>query len=182
MAWNKRRKEARMRRWIVLLAVAAMAMALVACGKKAKKADEAAASAIVSKAVSMASGQETKVDVSGETVTFRGDDGTVVVTGKGAELPDDFPSDVPVYRGVQIMHSASSAEGHFSVSMTTLAPRTGVADYYKMVMPEEGWESQSTMNMPNATMLAYKKGNRAVSVMIAESDEGTVVTISGGTE
>jgi len=154
------------------------------CRKKEKTAEDEAASRIASRAVSLASGKDVKVDVEGETVTFTDAEGEVTVRGgKGTELPANFPKDVPVYKGAEILQTSSHAGTDFSIAFQTRDAVDKVADFYKNEMESEGWESEQALTMPNRAILAYKKGNRMVTLMIAaDEDGGTVVTASVGTD
>jgi len=169
-----------------VLVVIVLVVMIAGCGKKEKpaKATDDVASEIVSRAVSMASGQKTEVKVDGETVKITGTDGTVTVhAGKNGKLPEDFPTDLPRYKGAEILQSASQGKEAFAMSMQTEDALAKVAAFYKKEMASQGWESETAMDMPNRSILAFKKGNRAVNVMLMKNKEGgTVISLGGGTD
>ncbi|MFC1452065.1 hypothetical protein ACFLSJ_01820 [Verrucomicrobiota bacterium] len=163
--------------WVVVAAVAA-----TGCGKKKQERDDAAASRIASKAISVASGKDVKVKVDGDTVTYTDAEGGVTMhAGKGAKLPQGFPDDLPVYEKAEILHAASMGEDEFSVSLQSKDAVAAVAGFYKESMESEGWEPETVMDMQNRAMLAYRKGNRAANVMIAaDQDGGSVISLTTG--
>lgn len=187
----------RIRLAVVLMMVGAVV--LTGCGGKkeeaksapedvdvapAQQAEDETAAAIVSKAMSMASGEDVKVKVDGDKVTFTAEQGDVTIQGgEGTELPKDFPEDMPVYKNAVILHTATSGKDMFTVSLQSKDPVKTVSDFYKSTMESKGWESQTTMDMPNRSILAYKKGNRVASLMIAaDNDGGTVISLNSGVD
>jgi len=171
----------KVRMLVVLVVVAGLVVS--GCGKKKQEAEQEAAARIVSKAMSMASGRDTKVEVDGDKVTFTDAEGGMTIhAGKGTELPKDFPSDILVYEAAEILHSASRGADGFSVSMQTQDALGKVVEFHKKAMEAQGWQSETAMDMPNRAMLVYKKGERMAHLMIAsDSDGGTVISLTAAT-
>lgn len=170
-----------MSRWLVVLLV--VGLASVGCGKKtaekAEMTDKDVASHIVSKALTLASGKETKVEVGGETITVRGPDGEVVMQGgKGATLPDNFPKDVPIYKGASILHSVAKGTEAFSVSMATKDDVPTVVRFYRDKLTADGWTVENAMDTPERSIQSYKKGERGVSLMVMKGDDQTVIALA----
>ncbi len=168
----------------ILVMVIVLVLAVMGCGEdkrstEQKEADETA-SRIASKAMTIASGKEVNVEVNGETVQFKDADGNVTVhAGKGAKLLDEFPSDLHVYPEGEIIHTTSMGENEFSVTMQTKDDLNKVVDFHKKKMTEEGWQSETSMDMPNRAMLSYMKGDRVANLMIVQDkDGGTVISIT----
>ena len=165
---------------IALLLVSAVA--LTGCGKKKQERDEEAAARAASRAMSFAAGKDVKVSVDGEKVTLTDAEGNVTIQGgKGTELPRDFPEDLPVYKQADILHTATRNQNEFSIAFQTSAAMDKVVEFYKKSMESRGWNNETAMDMPQRSILAYRKDNRTVSLMIAaDEDGGTVVNITCG--
>ena len=120
------------------------------------------------------------VDVEGDKVTFSDTEGaTTVQAGKNVKLPQGFPDDVPVYEKATILSVVSRSKDEFAVSLQTGDAVKEVAGFYKTGMESKGWKSETAMDLPNRSILAYEKGNRAASVMIAaDKDGGSVITLT----
>lgn len=171
-----------MRRWVVVVTVLAVVFTLTGCRRSRKKeSEEEAADRIVSRAVSLASGKKTEVNVSGDTVQFKDAEGTLTVNaGEGAKLPDTFPKDIPVYKPASVMQSASRNENEFSVALQSKDDVEKIASFYTEGMAAEGWDAGQQMNMPNRSIHSYQKGKRMIHLMIFKGEDETVITIGGG--
>ena len=165
-----------MRRVGWLMLVAAVALVCFGCGRR--KAEEALAEKIVENAIEGASGGETDVDLSGDTVTVKSKEGTMVMSGGGnVSLPDKFPKDVPVYKGAKVITSMSAKDG-MSVTLQTADPLAKVGEFYKSRMDAQGWESETSLNTGNQTILGFKKESRSASViMMASKEGGTTISL-----
>jgi hypothetical protein len=164
--------------------VLACGIAVTGCGRNKEQREAEDAARIASKAMSVASGRDVKVDVKGDTVTFTDAKGNVKIQGgKGTKLPPDFPADIPVYKQAEILHTASRDEDQFSVALQSRDAVDKVAGFYRDAMTSADWESETTLDMPNRAILVYKKGDRMLSVMIsAKQDGGTVISMTAGTD
>ena len=165
-----------MRRIGWLIPVLAISLVCFGCGKR--QADEMAAEKIVENAIEGATGGEANVDLSGETVTIKSKEGTMVISGgENVSLPDNFPKDVPVYKGAKVLTSISSKEG-MSVTLQTTDAVAKVAEFYKTQMAAQGWQSEASLDTGHQTMLNYKKEARTAAVIImADQDGGTTITL-----
>jgi hypothetical protein len=165
---------------MALLAVLAVAVAATGCGKKKQAAEDETASKIASRALRLSTGQDVDVKVDGDKVTFTdGQGGVTVQGGKGTSLPTDFPEDVPVYSEADILRTAARGKDQFSVALQTKDTVATVAGFYKDAMKKKGWEAETGMDLPNRSIQAYEKGNRAVSLMIAaDKDGGCVISMT----
>lgn len=131
----------------------------------------------VEEAIEEATQGEAKVDISeeGGEVTIETEEGTFTAGQK--ELPDNFPSDMPVYPDANIGTTASS-EDTVSVSLSTDDSLATVSNYYKDELAAEGWEITQTATLENATVYDIKKGKITGAVAVAETDEGVSIIIT----
>ncbi len=164
-----------------VVAVAALAVFLMAslltagCGIIAEQVAE--------KAVEESTG--VKVDADEDQMTITTEDGeTLEVDAEGADLPDGFPSDVPVYDAdIEGSTSFSSGEGqNFSIALVTTDSFDDVVDWYKSEFESKGWESvgETVANVDgdSTAVLAYEKGDVEASVTIGEdSENGGILNI-----
>ena len=142
---------------------------------------------------------EVKVDKSKDQITVKTKDGEVKVNQKGDEatyeaktkdgtvkfstatsgvaLPDNFPKDIPIYKGAKVQMASSQPK----VSMVQLlvdAAAPDAAKYYQDELKAQGWEIESTTNMGDSSMVVAKKENRSCSVMAMKQDNGSLVQIA----
>src|SRR5262245_55493988 len=91
--------EALMQRvWLLIGVLAVFATVGVACGKKAS---ETASEKMIESGM-RASGQDADVTVNAGNMQIKTKDGDVSM-GEGTKLPDQWPDDVPVYKGLKLL-------------------------------------------------------------------------------
>lgn len=115
-----------------------------------------------------------KVDVDSESgdYTIKSGDGTYELTSSG-ELPDNFPSDVPLYDDQDITGSyRSSSEGvsSWSVTAETEDSVAKVGDFFDDEF--SSWDNQGEFSASGTTTTVYKKGNLSATVSVGESSQG----------
>ncbi|MBU0507144.1 hypothetical protein KJ708_14245, partial [bacterium] len=69
-----------------------------------------------------------------------------------------------------------------SISLQTKEALSKVATTYKAQMAKNGWKETMSMDMGGQNMLAYKKADRTVQVVIAASNNETVINITAMTK
>lgn len=154
------------------LACAAFVLLAAGCGKSPEeRATEAA--------IKAASGQDVEVERGGDTMTFRGADGSQATVSQGGNLalPSGFPDDV--YRpSTHAVTSVIDVEGMQMVGMSTRAGPAEVVAEARAAMERAGWKQVMAMEAEGTSMLAYEKGERTVSLSVAPQDEGgTLVNV-----
>ena len=124
---------------------------------------------------------EVTVDKQNKQVTFEGKtkegDVKVAASESGVALPDNFPKDVPIYKGAVV--KVASTQG--KTMMVHMAVSASVADalkYYQDQLKDQGWEIQSTMNMGEGSMLSAKKADRQCTAMVLKDNKGTMVQLT----
>lgn len=162
---------------IVALCIAALALGVTGCQRAVERAVEGATGV--------------KVDQKGESVTVTGDDGEeLTISGKGGSLPDDWPSDIPVYPGVELVSSSSMRIGdsaHMTVAWTTSDDVNDAYEWYRDKLPSAGWEitSDFTMEQNGERManLSSAKGSTEIHIFIGDEHDGsTLITIQARSE
>ena len=163
---------------LVFLAAAFALMVNLGCGKS----KEEAAEEVVEQAVEAALGDEAGVDLSDEgmTVTSEDEDGTYTwKAGDQAEVPSDFPDDVHVYEGAEVVMSTETPDG-FSLALGVDAPVEDVVKSYLEAMSAAGWTKHMETEMDGGHMMVYGKGDRSVNVAIFEEEGMTQIGLTVG--
>jgi hypothetical protein len=96
---------------------------------------------------------------------------------QGVALPDDFPKDVPIYKGATVktaMQTKDMVMVHFRVPTASFAE---VAKYYQDELKGQGWEIEATVNLGEASTVSAKKEKRQCSVTATKDDKGTMAQV-----
>jgi len=149
-------------RVLAVLCVLVLAGSIVGCQSIAEKATE--------KAIEKSTGVE--IDKSGDEVTIKGEDGTEVTASSDGELPEGFPSDVPVYEG-KIVTSVKADKG-WSVALEASDDVNTIFDWYKSELEKDGWKIVSEMKVTDGAAVVAEKGDQNLQVTIGASgsDDG----------
>jgi hypothetical protein len=94
----------------------------------------------------------------------------------GVSLPNGFPKDVPVYPGATIAVSATTQD-MINVSLQTTDQPQEVKAFYQEKLKQNGWQTQSTLNIPQGTMLHATKDGRTQTVTIGRDEDKTVISL-----
>jgi hypothetical protein len=164
----------RMSLWVVVLAV--LVVLPTSCGKKAS---ETAAEKMIESAM-RAEGQKADVTINSETMQVKTKDGDMSF-GEGTKLPEEWPDDVPVYKGLKLISAMKTKEG-FSIQGTTTDSHDKVAEYYKEQVAKSGWTEDTVMTQPQMAMLTYKKDKRTLAIVISGQNAEISVSITIGNE
>lgn len=162
---------------IVMVVIIGLLIIYVAATRLLGIAGQKVAEKAIEEAIEQEGGPVTDVDISGngEKIVIETEEGTF--TAGKQELPDNFPSDLPVYSGAAIASTASGPEG-LAVTLTTQDSAKEVSTFYKNELADNGWEITQTVTLENATVYGFQKGSIEGTVAITESEEGTSITIS----
>ncbi|MFA6563693.1 MAG: hypothetical protein WCV00_17445 [Verrucomicrobiia bacterium] len=96
---------------------------------------------------------------------------------KSVALPDNFPKDVPIYKGA-VVKMAASQGAQLIVHLHVAASFTDAGKFYQEQLKSRGWEIGTTMNMGDTSMVTASKAGRQCAVVAAKQDDGAVVQIS----
>lgn len=129
-------------------------------------------------AIEAAAGQGVEVERDGETMTFRGEDGTEAHLSQGDDLalPPGFPDDVylPADHSVR---SVMDVEGMQIVGMTTAGPLDRVRDEARSTMERHGWKQVLAMEGEKGSMLAYQKDERHAALSFGREGDRVMVNV-----
>jgi hypothetical protein len=119
-----------------------------------------------------------KMDATEDGGTITTADGTEMLSGSRAKLPDDFPKDVPQYKGMELVMVATMPDGNLSVSATTPDSPEKVAAFYKKEAEANGWKVETSMDMGEMKNFQYSKESRGLSVMLMNDDGKTGIQLT----
>jgi hypothetical protein len=100
-----------------------------------------------------------------------------------AKVPDDFPSDFPVYKNAVAkkyapMVSANPKLGTVLI-LDTPDAKAAVLDFYREALPAQGWTVEKPMSTAPDSLTA-SKGARRISVSVLDSDSKHITSIQLG--
>lgn len=158
----------------LLLAIAAMQV--TGCRKVAEEAAE--------QAVEQATGVDVEQDGDSVTITSEDDEGGQVniTTGEGAEVPDEFPDDFPLYDG-DVTGSSSVASPDGSMVVVTVETKDDfdtVKDFFDKAFADEGWnvifQMSSSEGGSQGISYTLEKDERNATLTIDTTDGVTTIT------
>lgn len=155
----------------VIVGVVVVGLILNGIGNKAS--EEAA-----ERAIEAATGGRVDVDADDGEVTVRTEEGT---WSTSAELPDDFPSDVPLYPDAEVQGSVAAAGqqgGGISVGLQTDDDLSDVTAWYKREVPAKGWTVTTDATVNGALILGASKDGRTLSVSVSGEGESVTIVLS----
>jgi hypothetical protein len=124
---------------------------------------------------------EVTVDNKGGQVTIESKtkDGNATITAndKGIPLPDNFPKDVPIYKGA-VVKVASTQGKSMMVHMSVSASAADLLKFYQDQLKDQGWEIQSTMNMGEGSMISAKKASRQCTALVMKQEKDSLVQLT----
>ena len=189
------------RTWIVWGLAACVAAA--GCGKKAEeKLSEKLTEKLLEKSMAK-DGVKAKVDISGNQMSFtttdadgkqahvkmdgdslvvEGPDGVETFRAGGAgDMPKDFPADVYVLSGADVVSSISTPGGA-NLTLKSANSKADVVARYAAEMKAQGWTTETTMDMGETAMLSFAKDNRQASVIVQAENGATDINLTVGTK
>lgn len=121
------------------------------------------------------------VDIQDGTVQYQDtESGTKAAWGENVEIPDEFPSDLPVYEngtvvGVTVTTTGAAIGAWVSVS-TTDTPSQAVS-WYADRLTSDGWTQQASYSMQDMEMRTFAKGGASITVSAGSSGTETGETV-----
>jgi len=153
-------------------------LAFIAGCSCSENAEQSIAEKIAEKAIEAQTGQKADIDMDKESMTIKTEDGDVSITsGKSAQIPDNFPKDIPMYEGYVLDMAMEVPEG-YSLSFTTEDDVAKVSEWYLNEMTDEGWTKEASMDMGSQKMLVFKKGERGVNLVVAPDEDQTRISLT----
>lgn len=167
----------KVRIWIGLV-LAVIALCAIVAGGCGKKAEEVTAEKMMEKAMSAATGKDTKVDLNNGNVHVENKDMKVDIASSST-WPADMFADVPKFTDGTIERVVSSNEGgmkKFNIYYGSI--KEGAIKEYTQSLKAKGWDSNLT-DMGNAAMLSGSKGNLGITFTYnAEKKDGVLAAYS----
>jgi hypothetical protein len=97
--------------------------------------------------------------------------------GDGADLPANFPNDVPIYAGAKVT-SSISGEDAMTVTLSVAGKsETEVRNFYRDELKSRGWNITGEYSFGISTLSA-EKDTRSVVLGFFEDESGKEVTVS----
>ncbi len=118
------------------------------------------------------------VDVDNGDVTFTGDDGDTEFRAS-QELPEDFPSEVPLYAGAELESSSrirQNDEVYWSANYTTSDDYTTVSNYFEDIVDQGDWTKDSIFESGQMTNLSASNETAGLQLqlsVLADESAGT---------
>lgn len=182
------------------MALLATCIGLWGCGQKAA---EKISEAVVEKAIEDAAareGQKVDVDMSSGRVTIQSEEGTfemdtgegsttfssdkgegAFVVGAQAEIPEDFPKDVPLYANMTPnMVMQDNAEKTITVTASTPDAPDKVVAFFRSNMKDKGWSEDTALtgDMGKMNLFTFTKGEREATLMVLAGETGAEITLT----
>ena len=120
----------------------------------------------------------------GDETTFQSEDGEVVIGSSTGELPDDFPSEIPLPDGLAIEYTQSMSmdEGQSFIVGGNVGGDIGdVMDEYVTSLEAAGFTQLQLTTMPEGGFFAYDNGTWGVGGSVGEGADGAaafVITVT----
>ncbi len=164
---------------ITAFVLVAMVFSISGCAQKI-------ASNIVENAIENAAaeeGEDVDIDIEGGEISITDEEGTEMNIG-GTDIPDDWPSSIPVNKDIEIQYSGrekSDDKSNWYIGGVYNGEGQKLYDYYKGEF--SGWneESDTTTESGGLKSFFYSASNDSYyfSLMISDTDEeGVTVTIT----
>ena len=156
---------------VVVGAIAGAALFLSGCGDAAEQAAEE----VAEQAIEEQGGGDVEIDADGESFSVEGEDGSEFSVGSD-ELPEDFPSDVPIPEGGTVESSSSmkteGKAGWFVALSYADSDASELADQAANGMKDSGFKETSTFSADESTTTAFEGNGYQVTVSVAPDAEG----------
>lgn len=97
--------------------------------------------------------------------------------GPGAELPDDFPDDVPLPPEAEVVGSMASPRDGAIVSLRSGTEVDALVQVMREGLVEHGWSVEEQTNVMGQRVLPATKGERSLVVQISEREGASQVMV-----
>ena len=157
-----------MKKKVLLIISAVIVLAIVFSFSACRKAAEKVAEQAIEKTVESLAGESVDINVDESTVKVSSEEGEAQF-GESAQMPEGWPSVVPVYPDWKITFSSKDSKGVFAVNgEVTKGTVKDVYDWYKSKMSD--WEIESenyekTTNNNDSFSLTMKNNQYEVFIM-----------------
>lgn len=124
-----------------------------------------------------------KVDEKSGSVEVTTGDGQGTFSSK-AELPKNYPSDIPVYPGSEVMYSVVKDGQGSNVTLSSSDSQQQVVSYYESQLAEKGWSKtrDQTAYFNSGIGFAEKSSRNLALIVTSEERDGKASTVVVVTE
>jgi len=151
------------------LIVIVVIVVLVILGGTGYLVQQSAAERSAEKAIEDATVGKVGISEGGKKVTVETNEGKLTV-GEG-QIPENFPSDVPIYSGVEVITSSESG-GNFTLTLKSSDSVSKVSDFYKTNLANKGWTLGNPVDFSGSTAITATKNGRELNVVITPDNDG----------
>jgi len=119
-------------------------------------------------------------DKTGRTSRTAGGEVNPAAASKGvriADLPADFPKDVPVLKGATVKVAMSQGK-RMVVHLYTSSSVADATRFYNDALRASGWQIESNSSASDMSTLSAKKGRSLCGVTVTKEGGGTLVRLS----
>lgn len=88
-----------------------------------------------------------------------------------AEIPEDFPTDVPVFENAEVFNVQNLAAGAKNVLFRTEGEVGEVFSFYKDSMSGEGWDVKQEYEQSNQSFLSFEKDGMITNMTVARDPQ-----------
>lgn len=166
-----------MQKTLLLALVCGLALSFTGCGLT-DRLTEKAAQTVTEKALESATNSDVDLANNEITVNTNGDSFSM---GEDLKLPDNFPSDVPVYSPAKVVTTSTTGTAGFYATLTSPDGFSAISDYYNAQLVAEGWTIDNTSSFNGggqSTTYITTKENRTLDVGIYKYEDSSEVTIT----
>lgn len=136
---------------LIIIAVLAILVALAAAGYFVQKKSNGETSKITEK-----------------TTQVKTENGKITITE--GEVPKNFPSDITVYKGTQVITSTEAKDG-ISLTLKTTDSVKKAATFYKDDLAKNGWKKITSDTLKGSYLITAKKGDRELVLTVSVDKE-----------
>lgn len=163
-------------RLMALAGAGALAVtALTGCGGVAENVAQNAAEQVAEEVMGG------DVEIGDNSMTVTDDEGNEVAVGENISIPDTWPSDVPLYDGGELAMVTVQADGSAYAMWTIDEGATDAMDSYSALLESAGYSMEQDANLGGTLMREFRSTDRTVSVVAAEADGLTSLTVTAVT-
>ena len=109
-------------------------------------------------------------------VTYNGGAGEHGEVGANVQLPENWPSDVPIYAGANIVSATTISQG-ISVLFHSADSAVTVSDWYQARLTASGWMKKAEHDIGIQRVRVYEKGDVTLTVSSSTADDGGSATL-----
>lgn len=84
----------------------------------------------------------------------------------GNKIPDNFPSDITIYKKSEVVKSIEEREG-VTLTLNISDSTTKANDFYKKDIEENGWTISSNSNFEDSFLITAEKGDRSLLITVS---------------